>query len=49
MGYRRCYLETTGRMAQARTLYEKLGFAPLDVPFGRTGHSACDSWYVKEL
>ena len=49
MKFTQCYLETTGRMYQARNLYEKLGFKKLSAPMGNTGHSACEGWYLKSL
>lgn len=48
-GFKQCYLETTSRMIQAQGLYQKLGFAPLSGPKGKTGHFACDRWYIKDL
>ena len=48
-GFTQCYLETTGRMYQAKNLYEKLGFIKLKGPLGNTGHSACEGWYLKTL
>ena len=49
LGYRRCYLETLESMTQARHLYQKHGFRPLDKPMGDTGHSGCNAWMAKEL
>lgn len=48
-GYRRAYLETLYRMAQARRLYESFGFVQLDEPLGDTGHFGCDAWYARDL
>ena len=48
-GYRTCYLETTGQMHKARVLYERLGFVAIGGPLGKTGHSACDRFYVRDL
>jgi putative acetyltransferase len=48
-GFTECYLETLGRMTQARHLYEKNGFVPIDAPLGNTGHFGCDRWYVRQL
>jgi putative acetyltransferase len=48
-GFSECYLETLGRMTQARHLYEKNGFAPIAAPLGNTGHFGCDRWYVRKL
>ncbi len=48
-GYRRCYLETTTAMQQARALYQRFGFADLEKPMGDTGHTGCGSWMLKTL
>jgi putative acetyltransferase len=48
-GYRRCYLETLGNMSDARRLYLKHGFEPIDAPLGNTGHSGCNNWMIKDL
>lgn len=48
-GYRTCYLETLGRMTDARRLYEKAGFRLIDKPMGNTVHFGCDAWYARAL
>ena len=48
-GYKKCYLETLDRMDRANDLYLKNGFKLLDGPKGKTGHCACDRWYMREL
>ena len=48
-GYRRCYLETLASMRDARRLYLKHGFEPMDQPLGNTGHSGCNSWMIRNL
>lgn len=48
-GYRKCYLETLNRMDRASQLYLKNGFKLLDGPRGKTGHCACDCWYMREF
>jgi putative acetyltransferase len=48
-GFARMYLETLEAMSQARALYERNGFEPLDRPLGETGHFGCNSFYVKAL
>jgi putative acetyltransferase len=48
-GYDRCYLETLGSMGEARRLYLKHGFQPIDGPIGNTGHSGCNAWMVRDL
>jgi len=49
LGYSKCYLETLGRMPQAKGLYQKYGFVPLDTPLGKTGHFNCENWYIRDL
>lgn len=48
-GYKKCYLETLGRMPEARSLYEKHGFKKLCGPLGNTGHFKCEAWYEMAL
>ncbi len=48
-GYDRCYLETLEHMTDARRLYERNGFEPLDAPMGDTGHCGCNGWYIRSL
>jgi len=48
-GYKEMYLETVERMKRANILYQKNGFIKLSSQSGATGHSACDSYYVKQL
>lgn len=48
-GYSECYLETLQRMSRAIALYHRSGFELLKEPIGKTGHSACDRWYLKQL
>lgn len=48
-GYARCYLETLGHMTEARRLYERNGFTPIDAPMGATGHTGCNGWYIRDL
>jgi putative acetyltransferase len=47
--FRRMYLETLDAMTQARALYTRNGFAPLDRPLGDTGHFGCNSFMVRDL
>ncbi len=49
LGYKRCYLETVERMEQANILYQKMGFKNSSEPFGNTGHSSCENFYIKHL
>ena len=48
-GFSRMYLETLGRMSQARALYERNGFFRLERPLGNTGHFGCDAFYARDL
>ena len=48
-GFEKCYLETLPNMLDAQKLYQKVGFQYLDKPLGRTGHSSCPVWMIKEL
>lgn len=48
-GYTLCYLETLENMAQARSLYSKHGFQPIDHALGNTGHSSCNRFMALEL
>lgn len=48
-GYRYCYLETMDDMKQAQRLYGRHGFNYLEEPMGKTGHTSCGTWMVKNL
>ncbi len=48
-GYKRCYLETMPYMEQAKKLYARSGFEPLDGPMGDTGHYNCSVWMIRSL
>jgi putative acetyltransferase len=48
-GYTLCYLETLESMTQARRLYSKHGFQPIDHALGNTGHSSCNRFMSLEL
>ena len=49
LGYSQCYLETVERMHRANYLYSKFGFEKLCNQKGATGHSGCDTYYIKQL
>lgn len=49
LGYAKCYLETFNTMKGAMKLYEKNHFERIKGPLGRTGHFACDTFYLLEL
>lgn len=49
IGFEYCYLETFHTMKQAMKLYQKNGFEKIPGPCGRTGHFACDTFYIKKL
>lgn len=44
-----CYLETFNTMLSAMKLYERNGFKKIPGPMGRTGHFACDTFYLVSL
>jgi putative acetyltransferase len=48
-GYSSCYLETMDNMSQARKLYLKHGFRPIENPLGSTGHGSCNRFMMKDL
>lgn len=48
-GFEYCYLETMPYMENARKLYTKSGFEPLEKPMGDTGHYSCNVWMLKKL
>lgn len=49
IGYEKCYLETVSGMKQARVLYEKFEFLPINSSLGDTGHCGCDNYMIKVL
>ncbi|UAJ13466.1 GNAT family N-acetyltransferase [Aquirufa lenticrescens] len=48
-GYSHVYLESMPELKKAVSIYEKVGFAPLDHPLGNSGHDGCDIWMLKAL
>src|SRR5690606_10210298 len=48
-GFARCYLETLTGMDAAMRLYERSGFRRIDAPLGATGHSGCNTFYLRGL
>jgi putative acetyltransferase len=48
-GFKQMYLETMPELRTAIGLYEKVGFAYLPGPLGRSGHFGCDLWMIKHL
>ena len=47
--YTQVYLESMPELAKAVSIYEKVGFKPLDHPLGNSGHCGCDIWMLKAL
>ena len=43
------YLESLPHFSRAVLIYEKQGFVRLDHPLGKSEHTACNIWMVKEL
>ena len=48
-GYTKVYLESMPELAKAVSIYEKVGFKPLENPLGNSGHCGCDIWMLKAL
>ncbi len=48
-GYSLCYLETLDDMNQARKLYTRHGFMPINHALGSTGHSSCNRFMTLAL
>jgi putative acetyltransferase len=48
-GYSHVYLESMPELIKAVSIYEKVGFQPLDHPLGNSGHDGCDIWMLKAL
>lgn len=49
LGYGEIYLETLPELHLAVGLYERMGFQYMKMPYGNTGHFACDLWMHKFL
>lgn len=49
LGYEKCYLETLPEMTVAQKLYQKVGFEYLCEPLGKTGHTTCPVWMIRQL
>ena len=48
-GYNQVYLESMPELAKAVSIYEKVGFKPLENPLGNSGQCGCDIWMLKAL
>jgi putative acetyltransferase len=48
-GFNKVYLETMPELIKAVKIYEKLGFNYLSSPMGKSGHSGCNIWMLKEV
>jgi putative acetyltransferase len=49
MGYKKGYIESLPQFAIAVSMYEKLGFRKINHPLGKSGHTGCKIWMVKDL
>jgi len=49
LGYTHLYLESFPQLANAISLYHKIGFKSIDHALGNSGHFACNVWMVREL
>lgn len=48
-GYTRLYLESLPHFAKAVSIYEKQGFVKLNQPLGKSIHTTCNIWMLKDL
>jgi len=48
-GYKHLYLESLPQFSKAVSIYEKQGFIRIDKPLGKSGHTSCSIWMLKEL
>jgi putative acetyltransferase len=49
LGYTQVYIESLPEFNAAISLYEKMGFQPLNAPLGNSGHFGCNIWMLKNL
>jgi putative acetyltransferase len=49
LGYTQVYLESLPEFNAAISLYEKMGFEPLNGPLGDSGHFGCNIWMITAL
>jgi putative acetyltransferase len=49
LGYNQVYLETMPELKQALATYAKFGFHYLEKPMGRSGHTGCSLWMLKQI
>ncbi|MDR0791719.1 MAG: GNAT family N-acetyltransferase [Chitinophagaceae bacterium] len=49
LGYAAIYLESLPQFSNALSIYEKQGFKKLDHPLGKSGHTSCNVWMIKNL
>ncbi|MDR0792947.1 MAG: GNAT family N-acetyltransferase [Chitinophagaceae bacterium] len=49
LGYTAIYLESLPEFSNALSIYEKQGFERLDRPLGKSGHTSCNVWMIKNL
>jgi putative acetyltransferase len=47
--YTQLYLESLPHFSRALSMYEKHGFIRLDHPLGKSEHTACNIWMIKDL
>jgi len=48
-GYKKLYLESLSQFSKAVSIYERQGFQKLSQPLGKSQHSTCNIWMIKEL
>lgn len=48
-GFTSVYIESLPEFSTAVSIYEKQGFIYLEKPLGKSGHTGCDLWMLKDL
>ncbi|HMR90109.1 MAG TPA: GNAT family N-acetyltransferase [Saprospiraceae bacterium] len=48
-GYIEVYLESLPHFSKAISMYEKQGFLKLDKAMGKSGHTSCNVWMIKNI
>lgn len=47
--FNKIYIESLPQFSKAVNIYEKQGFHFIDHPLGKSGHTGCNIWMIKEL
>ncbi len=49
MGYKKLYIESMPEFSHAVRIYEKQGFRNISHPLGKSGHTSCSIWMIRDL